>query len=233
MQINSAYNTNTSITSRVVTQVNNNQPTVRETQPENTAVSNMQSNQQANVDQTHGLRYEINHLLQQFSEWTRVSTESKRMELLYDLLLKSNKETSDLFGMIMEIARRIMAGESVTVEEMRFVFNHNPQLLFVLVLLIDQSAGNDDKERRRVRERRRKNRRSEASNQTYDWQSYKVANTNRVESAKLSTPRDTLEDKRSPIEMAAVTSLYHNVSNGKSNSTSIYEFRTSHYNIAV
>ena len=233
MQINVAYNTNTNIPSRIVPPANNNQPTFRKAQNDNTVAINIPVNQQASVVEAQVLRHEINHLLQQFTEWTRVVSEAKRMELLYNLLLKSNHETSDLFGMIMEIARRIMAGESVTVEEMRFVFNHNPQLLFVLVLLIDQSAGNDDKERRRVRERRRKNRRSEASNQTYDWQSYKVANTNRVESAKLSTPRDTLEDKRSPIEMAAVTSLYHNVSNGKSNSTSIYEFRTSHYNIAV
>ena len=233
MQINSAYNTNASIPSRIVTPVNNNQPTVREAQPDNTAVSNMQSNQQANVDQSLGLRYEINHLLQQFSEWTRVSTESKRMELLYDLLLKSNKETSDLFGMIMEIARRIMKGESVTVDEMRFVFNHNPQLLFVLVLLIDPSAGNDDKERRRVRERRRKNRRAEASNQTFDWQSYKATSTKSIESAKLSTTNDTGEDKHSPIEMAAVKNLYHNISNSKNNYTSINMFRKNLYDIAV
>jgi|GEM_PF-4928622 len=233
MQINAAYNTSTNITSRVASPANNNQPTFREVQNDNTVAINTPVSQQASVDEAQVIRYEINHLLQQFSEWTRVATESKRMELLYNLLLKSNQETSDLFGMIMEIARRIMKGESVTVDDMRFVFNHNPQLLFVLVMFKDQSTSDDYKERRRVRERRRKDRRAEARKQAHNVQ-YNIATGIRsIESINVSAQSDWAKDKHSQIELAMVKKLYDNASVSKNNTTSIDELKANLYNIAI
>jgi len=114
----------------------------------------------AGADDSVTIRREVNQLLQQYSEWLRVSTESKRLELFYSALSQENNETSDIFGKIMDIARRIMNGENVSNEEMRFLTDQNPQLVYVLVVLREEAKEVYSSDRRRDRERRQNDRRS-------------------------------------------------------------------------
>jgi len=163
MQITSFYNTNTNVSVRVEPASTNNETPANTTsaiQPNGAAVNDMPFHQQTNADETMTMRYVINELLQQFSEWIRVSSESRRMEFLYSILLKESRRNSDLFGKIMDIARRFMRNEDVLPEEMRFLAENNPQLLYVVTILKEEASDADSNERRRAKDRRGKDRRS-------------------------------------------------------------------------
>ena len=126
--------------------------------------NNLPSNQPSNVEMAMATRYEINKLLQQFTEWVRIESESRRMEILHRILMKERNETSDLFGKIMDIARRIMRSEPVSLEEMSLLAEQYPQLMFIVSLLkndVVEEKGRDRRyeEDRRLGDRRRGSRR--------------------------------------------------------------------------
>jgi len=163
MQITNTFNANSNISARVAPATATNETatyTPNATQQNNVAATELAVNQIAIIDHATAMRYEISELLQQFSEWMRVASESRRMEFLYNILLKESYGESDLFGKIMDIARRIMRNEDVTPEEMRFLAEHNPRLLYVVTILKEDTTDNGGKERRRARDRRGKDRRS-------------------------------------------------------------------------
>jgi len=89
-------------------------------------------------------RVMLNELLEQM----RTEGEKRRQELLFELLLNDEDEGSyDVFGKCLDIARRIMRGEKVSVEEMRLLAQHFPQLLFQALLLRQEKPEFDkDKE---------------------------------------------------------------------------------------
>jgi len=204
-----------------------------EARQNNASIIDIPINPNNAIDDAQAIRYEINHLLQQFSEWMRVASETKRMELLYILLLKDSHETSDLFGMVMEIARRIMLGEEVSIEEMRFLSDQNPQLLFVVVMLKEQPSGDDEKERRRARERRRKDRRAEARKQAHNLRSHRPADTRGIESINLSRKNDLVKDKQPTIAQETIKNIYDSISKRKQETTSIDELITGQHDIAT
>ena len=163
MQITSFFNSNSNVSVRVEPAAASNETftnTTSATQPNSTAVNDMPNNQIVYDDEPMTMRYVINELLQQFSEWIRVSSESKRMEFLYNILLRESRRNTDLFGIIMDIARRFMRNEDVTSDEMHFLTENNPQLLYVVTVLRDDTSDSDGNERRRARDRRGKDRRS-------------------------------------------------------------------------
>ena len=163
MQITNFSNSNANTTVRVAPASANNQTTTYSTsaaQQNNAGINNLPVNQTAIANDVTAMRYEINEMLQQFSEWVRVSSESRRIEFLYNMILKERHGNSELFGKIMDIARRIMRNEDVSAEEMRFLAEYNPRLLYVVTMLKEDSPDTSyDKERRRARDRRGKDRR--------------------------------------------------------------------------
>ena len=166
MQISTSYNTNTDAVKMAVsapggTSVNANIKTSA-SPPDNIAQNNLQGNQLSIADSIIAARYEGNEQLQQFAEWMRVAGETRRLEYLHDLLMKEGRETSDLFGKIMDIAQRIMRSEEVSLEEMRFLAEQSPQLLYIVVMLKHQVSDFDGIERRRENERRQGDRRAKA-----------------------------------------------------------------------
>ena len=243
MQITNTYdvNSNINVTLRVVpasvsneTGTNTTATTVN-TQtmpPNNTTVNDIPVNQIPVVDDARSVIHEINILLQQFHEWIRVANESRRMEFLYNILLRENHETSDLFGKIMDIARRIMNGDEVTLEEMRFLQEQNPQLLYVVIMLKDDAAEVDDNERRREKERRRKDRRSNSRRREYSMRNHNLSSTRVIESMKFTMPR--VMDKRihKLLKEKSLKNSYINTVLAKTLSASIDEVISSPLDIA-
>ena len=163
MQILNSYITNTRVSNGLEPVSANNETftnTTRATLPDSAALNDIPLNQPTFVDEHVTIKYEVNELLQQFYEWIRVSSESRRMETLYNVLFRESQGSSELFGKIMDIARRIMRNEDVSAEEIQFLMEHNPRLLYVVTVIKDESSGDDGKERRRARDRRGKDRRS-------------------------------------------------------------------------
>jgi len=166
MQINNSYNTNTEAVKIAVaapgdTGVN----TVAKSSaspPDSVAVNNLSGNQLINVDSIIAARYEGNEQLAQFAEWMRVAGETRRLEYLHELLMKEGRETSDLLGKIMDIAQRIMRSEEVSLDEMRFLAEQSPQLLYIVVMLKHQVGDFNGLERRQELERRQGDRRAKA-----------------------------------------------------------------------
>ena len=163
MQITSSFNTNTNVSVRVEPAAAGNETLTNTTsvmQPNSTVVNDMPVNQITYVDEPMTMRYVINELLQQFSEWMRVSSESRRMEFFHSILMRESRRNTELFGIIMDIARRFMRNEDVSSEEMNFLAENNPQLLYMVTVLRDETPENDGSERRRARDRRGTDRRS-------------------------------------------------------------------------
>jgi len=166
MEINNSYNTNTDAARMAVSAPGDSGVSAASksyaSQPDNVALNDSQVNQLNTVDNTIATRYEGNEQLQQFAEWMRVAGESRRLEYLHEFLVKEGRETSDLFGKIMDIAQRIMSSENVSLEEMRFLAEQSPQLLYVVVMLKHQFNDAGNGERRYARERRQGDRRAKA-----------------------------------------------------------------------
>ena len=163
MQIISSLYTNSNVSARVEPASASNGTftnTTRATKPNSAVVNDMQFSQITVVDESMTMRYAVNELLQQFSEWIRVASESRRMEFLYSILMKEGRRSPELFGKIMDIARRFMRNEDVLPEEMRFLAENNPQLLYVVTILKEEASDADSNERRRAKDRRGKDRRS-------------------------------------------------------------------------
>ena len=155
---------------------------------ENAAPENLPGQLMANTDIAVAARYEINQLLQQFIEWMRTATESRRMRFLYELLLKESRETSDFFGKIMDIARRVMRSEMVSLEEMRLLAEQYPQLLFVVALL--KHDGSDGSDRRQKRDRRQGDRRAGARRRDDGSRNRNQYHTRAGDNAKYAMPLD-------------------------------------------
>ena len=243
MQITNAYSTAISNTLRTAVAVTENDTTastrtaspatLRETPLINEVVSEPPNNIPASLDDAALLRQEVNELLQQFSEWVRVTTESKRMELLYNLLLKDNHETSDLFGKIMDIARRIMRGEDVSPEEMRFLADQNPQLLFVVIIMRDDTTDSDGKERRRDRERRTKDRRSLARRRGYNSRSHSPSDIRDLGRVSYPIPRELTKQVNPLFSVKTLKKSYETAVKGKTLSLSINTIITNPHDIAT
>lgn len=182
--------------------------------------NNLSNNLPAHTDPGMLIRNEINILLQQFSEWIRVATESKRMEFLYSILLRENHETSDLFGKIMDIARRIMNGDTVTLEEMQFLSEQNPQLLYVVIMLKEESANVEDKERRREKERRRKDRRSGARRRENLRSNY-LNGSNGIENMNYFIPRSSDTRINSFLAQKSIEKSYNIKGTGRNSAISV------------
>jgi len=104
---------------------------------------NMYENRLSHADKAKETMEEKNKLLQQFMEWSRVGSETKRMDLLSIILQKEEVESSnDLFGNVVDIARRIMQGQKVAIEEMRYLAKHDPHLLYAAKLLKNPDTEN-------------------------------------------------------------------------------------------
>jgi len=236
MQITNSYNTNLNATARGIQapaeSTANTTSTTRATQPNNEVTSELPVIQPTNIDETVTIRQEINQLLQQFNEWMRVATESKRMEFLYNILLKESHETSDLFGKIMDIARRIMNGEEVSLEEMRFLSDQNPQLLYVVILLKDDITDVDERNRRRERDRRKTDRRSGPRRRDYRARSQHISEINVMESMKYVVPRNTDKRIHSLIAQRSIRKSYSRTDKNLKLSISIDEVITNPLEIA-
>ena len=91
-----------------------------------------QSNaKEALVMQKMELRAIANMLLEEF----RVQSEAKRIELIEKLLNKSKNDNEDPHSKCMEIFRKLMRGEKVSPEEMKYLMQFAP-LLFILYQLL-------------------------------------------------------------------------------------------------
>jgi len=228
MQITSTYNVNTNIYTAArevpaptadtasAAQVSSQNNTAR-----NDAPINQPAIQPVIVDDAAVLKQEINHLLQQFSEWVRVSSESKRMELLYNLLLKESHQTSDLFGTIMDIARRLMRGEDVSLEEMRLLAEQNPQLFYAIVMLKEETPDADEKERRKERERRSKDRRSKARRRDYNLRSINQPEIRIAERPHVMVPQDIVKHVHTLIAQKTIKISYDNIRKARNQPKSI------------
>jgi len=237
MQINNAYSANINVTARVVpASVNNNTTTAQESTaqttttqtttaqatPQNNTVANpIPVDQLINVDDVNSTRYAITELLQQFSEWMRVSSESRRMEFLYNVLLKESHEKSELFGLIMDIARRIMRGEKVSLDEMRLLSEQNPQLLFAVIVMRDEKTDIDERDRRRERERRRKDRRSGPRRRDHNLRNHNLSNTRAIESMRYTVPSSPDKQVHTLLAQKTVRKSYGTAGKSKNLSISI------------
>ena len=74
--------------------------------------------------------------LGQLLDRMRAESDMRRQELL-SKLLSPDETPSDIIGKSLDIARRIMRGEKVSPEEMRFLGKHFPKLLFQALLFRD------------------------------------------------------------------------------------------------
>jgi len=226
MQITSSYNTNTNIFARVIPASVSNETftnTTRTTLPNSSEVNDLPFNQITIVDESVTMRYEISELLQQFSEWMRVASEKRRMEFLYSILLKESHESSDLFGKIMDIASRIMRNGDVLPEEMRFLADYNPRLLYVVTILKDETSGSDEKERRRARDRRGKDRRAVSRRRDYisnNNQSHDTSGIKVIERKSPAIPRELVKQINSLLVNKSIKKSYDAV-NKKKNHLSI------------
>lgn len=82
----------------------------------------------------------LNQLLQDM----RAESEMRRQELMIELLTNNDEEeTYDVYGKCLEIARRIMRGEKVSVEDMRLLGQNFPELLFQALLLKQEKTDRD------------------------------------------------------------------------------------------
>ena len=83
-------------------------------------------------------------MLSELAEKLRVETRTKRMELLALLMQRDDDEKPyDMLGKALDIARRIMRGERVSAEDMRFLALHFPDLLFMALLLRQEEMETD------------------------------------------------------------------------------------------
>jgi len=84
-------------------------------------------------------------MLAQLLERLRAESEAKQHELLYKLINQNDDEKPyDIFGKCLDIARRIMRGERVSAEEMRFLSRYFPELLFQALLLKQEDNDQDE-----------------------------------------------------------------------------------------
>ena len=75
-------------------------------------------------------------MLNQLAQKLRIESRAKRLELFKELMRKDDElDEYEAYGKAMDIARRIMRGERVSIEEMRFLAQHFPELLFQAMLL--------------------------------------------------------------------------------------------------
>ena len=224
MQITSFSSTNTNVSARVGPATASNATITNTTsaiKPNSAAVNGMHVNQTV-VDPSMTIRYEVNEQLQQFSEWTRVVSENRRMEFLYSLLLRESRKNPDLFGKIMDIARRFMRNEEVLPEEMRFLSENNPQLLYVVTVLKDGASKANGNERRRARDRRGTDRRSKFrrrdqisySNQPSDSSAIRL-----MERKSPAIPRELVKQINSLLVSKSLKKSYDAARNKNNNSS--------------
>jgi len=197
----------------------------------NASVSNL-SAQATNIGAPETMMYEINILMQQFSEWVRVASESKRMEFLYNISLKENHEKSDMFGTIMDIARRIMKGENVEIEEMCLLSDQNPQLFFVAIMLKDEVVDTSGQERRSDRDRRKKDRRSTSRRREFNIHSHEQPNTKITERTHFNVPKDLAAHVHSLLVNKSIKNSYTYLKNSRNLPKSVNAVITSPHEIA-
>ena len=86
----------------------------------------------------------LNHLMERL----RADSEAKQHELLGKIMQSDKDEKPyDVFGKCLEIARRIMRGEKVSADEMRFLARYFPELLFQALLLRQEDKDTDEGDR--------------------------------------------------------------------------------------
>ena len=97
-------------------------------------------------DQIEAHNLEKRQMLAQMAETFRVESEARSRELMALWLQKDEEKPLDIWGTCLDIARRIMRGEKVTVEEMRLIARHFPELLFQALLLKQPDKDLDENE---------------------------------------------------------------------------------------
>jgi len=86
-------------------------------------------------------------ILNQLLERMRAESNAKRQEILTKLMqTEEDKKPYDVIGKCLEIARRIIRGEKVSAEEMRFLARYFPELLFQALLLREEHKDRDEDE---------------------------------------------------------------------------------------
>jgi len=77
------------------------------------------------------LRVIANKLIEDF----RIQSETKRMELIEKLLSKSKNDDEDSYSKCLEIFRKLLRGEKVSPEEMKYLMQFAPLLFLVYQML--------------------------------------------------------------------------------------------------
>ena len=107
-------------------------------------ISHLPDKRNTIADQLRIQAVERKAMLNQLLETMRAASEAIRMELLSKLLQKDDyKDSYDMLGKALDIARRIMRGEKVSIEEMRFLAQYFPELLFQALLLKQEDKEDD------------------------------------------------------------------------------------------
>ena len=99
------------------------------------------------AEQARALHDERKLVLSQLLEKLRTESDARRQELLSKLMKsKEDEKPYDIAGKCLEIARRIMRGEAVSAEEMRFLSRYFPELLFQALLLRQEEINLEENE---------------------------------------------------------------------------------------
>ena len=85
-------------------------------------------------------------VIDQMLEKMRAESVARRQEFLAKLAQKDEDDDKpyDVFGKCLDIARRIMRGEKVSAEDMRFLAQNSPELLFQALLLRQEKTDRDE-----------------------------------------------------------------------------------------
>ena len=90
------------------------------------------------ADQARARSEERKIILNQMLEKLRAESSTKQQALLSKLIQSDEDEKPyDIYSKCLEIAKKIMRGERVSAEEMRFLARYFPELLFQALLLRD------------------------------------------------------------------------------------------------
>ena len=84
-------------------------------------------------------------LLNQLIESMRLESEARRNELLSRLAQKDDEELPlDVYSKCLKIAMKIMRGEKVSVQEMQFLAQNAPELLFMALIMRVEDNDRDE-----------------------------------------------------------------------------------------
>ena len=102
----------------------------------NVLINYMPNPKAASVNEARARFTERKEALNQMLEKLRAESDARRQEF-YSILINKDEDEKpyDVTGKCLDIARRIMRGETVSAEEMQFLSRYFPELLFQALLL--------------------------------------------------------------------------------------------------